>query len=58
MHIRYGIDDFVATSRLTLSLYKAFKNVLKELLEISRESYSFDIVIADLMNQADGELSI
>jgi hypothetical protein len=52
MSLGFGVGDFITLSKITLMLYKAFKDAPGEFSEISRELHSFYIVVADLMEQA------
>jgi ankyrin repeat protein len=57
MPVGFSIGDFVTLSRLTISLYNAFKSAPKEFKEINRQLESLNIVIADLKEQGIQEQS-
>jgi Mg2+ and Co2+ transporter CorA len=57
MPVGFSIGDFVTLSRLTISLYNAFKTAPKEFKEINRQLESLNILIADLKEQGNQEQS-
>ncbi|KAK0111795.1 hypothetical protein ONS96_001063 [Cadophora gregata f. sp. sojae] len=58
MSFGFGVGDFVAISRITITLYRSFKNAFEEFEEVGRQLESLQIVIADLRDQADDEQSL
>ncbi|KAE9362786.1 ankyrin [Stipitochalara longipes BDJ] len=58
MSFGFSVDDFVALSTLTVSLYRSFKNAPGEFSEASRQLQSLHIVISDIADQAEYQDSL
>lgn len=58
MSFGFSVGDFLAVGKLTLQLYRSFKDAPGEFSEISRQLSSFYIIIHDLEDQAQDATSL
>jgi len=58
MSFGFGIGDFMALSKLTMSLYKSFRGAPGEFVEVSRQLRSVYILIEELRDQVQEQGSL
>ncbi|KAH7363838.1 hypothetical protein BKA65DRAFT_532551 [Rhexocercosporidium sp. MPI-PUGE-AT-0058] len=58
MSFGFGVGDFLAVGKLSIHLWRSFKDAPKEFAEVSRELSSINIVIVDLSDQAGSATSL
>ncbi|KAL5321187.1 hypothetical protein ACEPPN_011999 [Leptodophora sp. 'Broadleaf-Isolate-01'] len=58
MSFGFSVGDFLAVGKLSIRLWRSFKDAPQEFAEVSRELSSVNIVIADLSDQAGSLTSL
>lgn len=58
MSFGFGVGDFLAVSKLSIQLWRSFKDAPAEFVEVSRELSSINVMLLDIQDQAGSSTSL